>query len=225
MNQIVAEKSYISSKLGIAYENLSQSYLRSITQLTTNSVINFQIQKNQVAAPLVTENLLELNDIFVATHITVGLQQVAGTDTPTALEFLNAQFFTYDDPQSFVLTNAQNAGAIYGGFLSFTVDRREILPSFPMRAFFRAPTTQTGAFLTTAGTVGSPADTFSGNTGVNGYENGLYSFYVLDPVALNGRQTIQIDVNLGSAVPFDDSSNSVFSYLELRGYLVVNAKN
>ena len=224
MNQIVAEKSYISSKLGIAYENLSQSYLRSITQLTTNSVVNFQIQKNQVAAPLVTENLLELNDIFVATHISVGLQQIA-SDTPTALEFLNAEFFTYDDPQSFVLTNAQNAGAIYGGFLSFTVDRREVLPSFAMRAFYRAPVTQTGAFLTTAGTVGSPADTFSGNSGVNGYDNGLYSFYVLDPIALNGRQTIDIDINLGTAVPFNDAENSVFSFLELRGYLVVNAKN
>lgn len=224
MNQIVAEKSYISSKLGIAYENLSQSYLRSITQLTTNSVVNFEIQKNQVAAPLVTENLLELNDIFVATHIAVGLQQIA-SDTPTALQFLNAQFFTYDDPQSFVLTNAQNAGAIYGGFLSFTVDRREVLPSFPMRAFYRAPVTQTGAFLTTNGTVAVPSPDFSGNSGVNGFDNGLYGFYVLDPIALNGRQTIDIDINLNAAVPFDDASNSVFSFLELRGYLVVNAKN
>lgn len=225
MNQIVAEKSYISSKLGIAYENLSQSYLRSITQLSTNSVVSFSIQKNQVATPKVTENLLELNDIFVATHIAVGLQQVAGTDAPTALQFLNAEFVTYDDPRIFTGTNAVNAGSIYGGSLSFTVDRREVLPSFPMRAFYRAPQTQTGAFLATPGTVGTPAATYSGNTGVNGYDNGLYGFYVLDPIALNGRQTINIDINLGTAVAFDDASNSVFSFLELRGYLVVNAKN
>lgn len=224
MNQIVAEKSYISNKIGIAYENLSQSYLRSIVQLTTNSVINFEIQKNQVAAPIVTENLLELNDIFVATHLAVGLQQI-GADVPTALQFLNAEFFTYDDPKSFVLTNAQNAGTIYGGFLSFTVDRREILPSFSMRAFYRAPVTQTSAFLTTDGTVAVPAATFTGNSGVNGYDNGLYSYYVLDPIALNGRQTIDIDINLGASVPFDDANNAVFAFLELRGYLVVNAKN
>jgi hypothetical protein len=225
MNQIVAEKSYISQKLGIAYENLSQSYLRSITQLSTNSVVSFSIQKNQVATPKVTENLLELNDIFVATHIAVGLQQVAGTDTPSNLQYLTAEFCTYDDPRIFTGTNAANVGAIYGGALSFTVDRREVLPSFPMRAFYRAPQTQTGAFLSTGGTVASPVATFTGNTGVNGYDNGLYGFYVLDPIALNGRQTINIDINLGAAIAFDDTSNSVFSFLELRGYLVVNAKN
>lgn len=224
MNSIVSEKSWISSKLGIAYENLSQSYLRSLTPLTTNSVVSFSIQKNQVASPLGTENLLELNDVFVATHIAVGLQQI-GSDTPTALQLLNAEFFTYDDPTVFTGVNAQNAGAIYGGSLSFTVDRREVLPAFPMRAFYRVPQAQTGAFLATAGTASTPVATFTGNTGVNGYDNGLYGFYPLDPIALNGRQTINIDVNLGSAVAFDDSSNTVYSWLELRGYLVVNAKN
>lgn len=224
MNSIVSEKSWISTKLGIAYENLSQSYLRSLTALSTNSVISFSIQKNQVASPLATENLLELNDVFVATHIAVGIQQV-GSDTPTALQLLKAEFATYDDPKIFSGTNAQNAGAIYGGSLSFTVDRREVLPAFPMRAFYRVPQTQTGAFLSTAGTATTPDAKFTGNSGVNGYDNGLYGFYPLDPIALNGRQTINIDVNLGSAVAFDDSSNTVYSWLELRGYLVVNAKN
>jgi len=224
MNQIVAEKQYISSKLGIAYENLSQSYLRSLKALTTNSTISFSIQKNQVATPLATENLLELNDVFVATHIAINLYQIPA-DSPSALQLLSARPFTYDDPVSFTGTNAVNAGAIYGGFLSFTIDRREFIPSFPMRAFYRVPTTQTNAFLDTAGTSGTPAATFSGNTGVNGYENGLFSYYPLDPVALNGRQTIDIDINLGTAVAFDDASNTIYAGLELRGYLVVNAKN
>ena len=224
MNQIVAEKQYISSKLGIAYENLSQSYLRSLKALTTNSTISFSIQKNQFATPLATENLLELNDVFVATHIAVNLYQIPA-DSPSALQLLSARPFTYDDPVSFTGTNAVNAGAIYGGFLSFTIDRREFIPSFPMRAFYRVPTTQTNAFLDTAGTSGTPAATFSGNTGVNGYENGLFSYYPLDPVALNGRQTIDININLGAAVAFDDASNTIYAGLELRGYLVVNAKN
>lgn len=224
MNSIVAEKSWISNKLGIAYENLSQSYLRALTPLTTKSVISFSVQKNQVASPLVTENLLELNDVFVATHIAIGLQQI-GSDTPTALQLLNAEFFTYDDPTKFTGSNAQNAGAIYGGSLSFTVDRREILPAFPMRAFYRVPQSQSGAFLATAGTATTPAATFTGNTGVNGYDNGLFGFYPLDPIALNGKQTINLDVNLGSAVAFDDSSNTVYAWMELRGYLVVNATN
>ena len=224
MNQIVSEKQWISGKMGINYENLSQSYLRSLTALSTNSAISFSVQKNQKASPLVSENLLELNDVFVATHVRVALQQIA-SDTPTATQLLSAQTYTYADPQVFTGTNAANSGAIYGGFLSITVDRREYLPAFPCTAFYRVGDTQTNAFLSTDGTSGTPAATFDGNTGVNSYSNGLFGFYPLDPIAITGRSTLDIDVNLNSAVAFDDSSNTVYAVLELRGYLVVNAKN
>jgi hypothetical protein len=224
MNSIVSEKQFISSRLGIPYENLSQSYLRASTALGTNSTINFNVQKNAVTSPLVTENLLELNDQFVISHFTVGLQQVA-SDTPTNTQLLSAQFYTYADPTAFTGTNAANASAIYGGFLNFTINRREFLPSFPMRAFYRAPVTQTGAFLDTAGTSGTPAATFVGNTGVNSYDNGLFGFYPSEPTLIDGRQTLNISINLNSAVAFDDASNSIYAVLELRGYLVVNSKN
>lgn len=225
MNSIVSEKQFISSRLGIPYENLSQSYLRAATALGTNSTINFNVQKNAVTNPLVTENLLELNDQFVISHFTVGLQQVTGTDTPTNTQLLSAQFYTYADPTAFTGTNAANASAIYGGFLNFTINRREFLPSFPMRAFYRAPVTQSGAFLDTAGTSGTPAATFVGNTGVNSYDNGLFGFYPSEPTLIDGRQTLNISINLNSAVAFDDASNSIYAVLELRGYLVVNSKN
>lgn len=224
MNSIVSEKQFISSRLGIPYENLSQSYLRAQTALSTQSLISFNVQKNAVTSPLITENLLELNDQFVISHFTVGLQQVA-SDTPTNTQLLAAEFFTYADPTKFTGTNAVNAGAIYGGFLNFTINRREFLPSFPCRAFYRAPVTQSGAFLKTAGTTGTPAATFSGNTGVNSYENGLYGFFPSEPTLIDGRMTLNIAINLESAVAFDDSSNTIYAVLELRGYLVVNSKN
>jgi hypothetical protein len=224
MNSIVSEKQFISSRLGIPYENLSQSYLRAQTALSTQSLIPFQVQANAVSAPLVTENLLQLNDQFVISHFTVGLCQVA-SDTPSNTQLLAAEFFTYADPVRFTGTNAVNAGAIYGGFLNFTINRREFLPSFPMRAFYRVPTTQTNAFLRTAGTVATPAATFTGATGVNGYENGLFGFFPSEPTLIDGRMTLNININLESAVAFDDSSNTIYAVLELRGYLVVNSKN
>jgi hypothetical protein len=224
MNSIVSEKQFISSRLGIPYENLSQSYLRASTALSTQSLIPFNVQKNAVTTPLVTENLLELNDQFVISHFTVGLQQVA-SDSPSNTQLLAAEFYTYVDPTKFTGTNAVNAGAIYGGFLNFTINRREFLPSFPCRAFYRAPVTQSGAFLKTAGTTGTPAATFSGNTGVNAYDNGLYGFFPSEPTLIDGRMTLNININLESAVAFDDSSNTIYAVLELRGYLVVNSKN
>ena len=225
MNSIVSEKQFISSRLSIPYENLSQSYLRAQTALSTQSLISFQVQANAVSSPLITENLLQLNDQFVISHFTVGLQQV-GSATPTATQLLTAEFFTYADPVKFILPlGAVNAGAIYGGFLNFTINRREFLPSFPMRAFYRVPTVQSNAFLRTAGTTGTPAATFTGATGVNGYDNGLYGFFPSEPTLIDGRMTLNININLESAVVFADAANTIYAVLELRGYLVVNSKN
>ena len=94
MNSIVKEKQYISSVVGVPYENLSQSYLQKAVALGTQSVINFPVQTSQVASPLVTDNLLNLNDEFVVTHYTIFLRSVA-SDTPTNTQLLNAASITY----------------------------------------------------------------------------------------------------------------------------------
>jgi hypothetical protein len=201
MNSVVSEKKFIADRLGIAYENLSQSYLRAETQLSNLSVYSFNLQKGQVATPLVTEQLLELNDEFVISHLRVSLRYIdpSTTSVPTATEQLIAQQYLFADPSVFTSTSA-NAKAIYNGNLSFTIDRREFLPAFPMNAFYRVPTAQS-TNLTTAGTVASPASTFTGNVGgVNGYDNGLFGFYVSEPTLINGRQTIDIALNLGASV-------------------------
>ena len=228
MNSVVAEKKFIQERLGIPYENLSQSYLRAETQLSNLSSYNFYVQRGQVAAPLVTEQLLELNDQFVITHFRVSLRFIDPTTTgvPTATEQLNAQQYLYADPTVFTSTSA-NAKSIYNGNLSFIIDRKQFLPSFPVNAFYRVPTTQSGAFLATAGTTGTPAATFTGNTGVNGYDNGLFGFYVSEPTLIDGRQTLDISLNLGASVSIATIGTDpmVYATLETRGYLVVNSKS
>lgn len=228
MNSVVAEKKFIQERLGIPYENLSQSYLRAETQLSNLSTYNFYVQRGQVANPLVTEQLLELNDQFVITHFRVSLRWIdpTTTATPTATEQLNAQQYLYADPTVFTSTSA-NAKSIYNGNLSFIIDRKQFLPSFPVNAFYRVPTTQSGAFLATAGTTGTPAATFTGNTGVNGYDNGLFGFYVSEPTLIDGRQTLDISLNLGASVSIATIGTDpmVYATLETRGYLVVNSKS
>jgi hypothetical protein len=225
MNSVVAEKKFIQERLGIPYENLSQSYLRAETQLSNLSTYKFYLQRGQVAAPLVTENLLELNDQFVITHFRVSLRYIdpSTTAAPTATEQLSATQYTYADPQVFTSTSA-NAAAVYGGNLSFTIDRKEFLPAFPTNAFYRVPTTQSKAFLNATG--GATA-TFGTNIGVNGYENGLFGFYVSEPTLIDGRQTIDISLNLGAAVSIATVGTDpmVYATFETRGYLVVNSKS
>ena len=215
MNSVIAEKQYITSKLGVPYENLSQSYLRAETALTTTSVIPFFLQRGQVATPIVTENLLELNDQFVITHIGFGLKQI-GADSPTTQQQLNAQVFTYADTNTFTGTNAANVASIYNTNLSMTINRKDFIPAFPMRSFLRVPDTQS--------TVN--ADYTSSNIKqTNSFPNGLYSFYPTEVVLIDGRQTLDIQINLGASVAFDDASNSIYAVLEFRGYLIVNAKS
>lgn len=224
MNNIVAEKQWIQSRLNIPYENLSQSYLRAETALSSSSTIPFYLQRGQVASPLVTEVLLNLNDQFVITHLSIGLKTIA-SDSPTALQQLSALVHPWEDPQVFTGTNRPNVAAIYGGQFSMTIDRKQYLPNFSMRSFRRVGTTQTNAFLDTAGLPATPAQTFTGNFGVNEWTNGLYSFYPMEPTLLDGRQTIDIQIDLGTAVGFDDTNVTTYAVLEARGYLVVNSKS
>jgi hypothetical protein len=228
MNSVVSEKKFIQERLGIPYENLSQSYLRAETQLSNLSSYNFYVQRGQVAAPLVTEKLLELNDQFVITHFRISLRYIdpSTTGVPTATEQLNAQQYLYADPTVFSSTQA-NAKSIYNGNLSFIIDRKQFLPAFPTNAFYRVPNAQPNQ-LTTAGTVATPASTFTGNTGgVNGYDNGLFGFYVSEPTLIDGRQTLDISLNLGASVSIATIGTDpmVYATLETRGYLVVNSKS
>jgi len=228
MNSVVSEKKFIQERLGIPYENLSQSYLRAETQLSNLSNYSFKLQAGSVAAPLVTEKLLQLNDQFVITHFRVSLRFIDPTTTavPTATEQLTAQQYLYADPTIFTSTSA-NAAAIYNGNIAFIIDRKQFLPAFPMNAFYRVPTTQTGAFLRTAGTVATPAATYTGNTGANGYDNGLFGFYVSEPTLIDGRQTLDLSLNLNAGVSIATIGTDpmVYATFETRGYLVVNAKS
>ena len=228
MNSVVSEKKFIQERLGIPYENLSQSYLRAETQLSNLSTYNFYLQRGQVAAPLVTEQLLELNDQFVITHFRITLRFIdpSTTAAPTATEQLNAQQYLFADPTVFTSTQA-NAKSIYNGNISFIIDRKQFLPAFPVNAFYRVPTAQS-TNLTTGGTTATPFATFTGNTGgVNGYDNGLFGFYVSEPTLIDGRQTLDISLNLGASVSIATIGTDpmVYATFETRGYLVVNSKS
>ena len=211
---IVNEKKFIQERLGLDYSSLSQSYLRAETQLTNLSSYAFQLQANRVASPIVTENLLNLNDQFVITHFTIGLKYI-GSDTPTSLQHLNAQVYTYADTNVFT-GNAANAAGIFNSDLNFTIDRREFLPAFPTRAFLRVPGTQTAA---------NAWFSASAQKLTNEYSNGLYGFYPSDPTLIDGRQTLDIQVSLGNASTIDDTGYTAYAVFEVRGYLVTNAKS
>lgn len=206
MNSIINEKKFIAERTGIPYSNLSQSYLRAETALSSNSQYSFQLQKGNVSTtPIVTERLLELNDEFVMTHIFIGLKKPAST---SVADQLSAQVYTYPDQNGSVFAAVDES--LYNASFSLTINRKEFLPNFPTRFFRRVPDQQSGINAT------------GGATNKNAFPNGLYGFAPFEPVKIDGRQTIDAILDLNGAVTF---TSGVYAVLEVRGYLVVNAKS
>jgi len=218
MNSIVNEKKFIEAKLGLPYASLSQSYLRAETSLTTTSTIPFNLQSANVAAPLVTEKLLNLNDVFVITNVSVGARFISGNTTPTNQKQLNAEVINYYDKNTFTETTfGANIASLWNSNLSWIINRREYVPALSMRNFLFAPITQTAtnSFYSTG-----PATT-------NAWNSPFTSFLPFEPTVISGRDTLNINVNLGSSVQFTATTftNTVYATLEVRGYLVTNAKS
>ena len=214
MNNIVNEKKFIEAKLGLPYSSLSQSYLRAETSLTTTSTIPFNLQSANVAAPVVTEKLLNLNDVFVITHVAIGARFISGT-TLTNQKQLNAEVFSYYDSNTFTeATVGANIASLWNSNLSWVINRREYVPALSCRSFLSVPTTQTAA---NSGYATGPKTT-------NGWASPFTSFLPFEPTVISGRDTLNISVNLGSSVVFT-SANTVYATMEVRGYLVTNAKS
>lgn len=212
--QVVAEKLYIADKLKVPFESLSQSYVRAETLLATQNTIAFVIQAGQKTTFLPTERPIKLNDEFVITHVFIGLKKVAAA-SPTNTEQIVAKVLTYENPVVFDGGGGDaNVGGIYNGSLSITIDRVQFLPAIPVRSFRRVPQQQQNAVIT---------DVYPAN--IDEFPNGLYGFYPIEPVKVDGRQTLNIQIDLGDAVDMDVASESNYAVLELRGYLVTNAKS
>jgi hypothetical protein len=121
---------------------------------------------------------------------------------------LDAPVDTFVNTNVYTGNNA-NAAALYNASFSWTIDRKQYLPAFPLRSFYRVPTTQNDGV----------------NNLTNGYDNGLYGFFPAEPTLIDGRQTLDLIADLGAAVSISAASKSVYAVLEVRGYLVVNAKS
>jgi len=232
MNNIVAEKRYISSKLGVPYESLSQSYLRTQTILneagvaTINNVIDFTLQTNKVLDPAPTDRLLDLNDEFVITHFTVGIKSV---EVYPSEDILNP-VFTSDQPYQFTETYTEylhkNIGAIYNGSLRFTIDRTEFIPQFPVRAFYRVGDGLEVTNQEFQTEIPSPVPAATSETSrLATTTTSLYGFYPCEPTKIDGRQTLDLSIDLGTNVSINSDDFNQFAVFEARGYLITNSND
>jgi len=235
MNSIVAEKRYIASKLGVPYESLSQSYLRTQTKLndagvaTVNNVIDFTLQTNKVLNPAPTSRLLDLNDEFVITHFFVGLRHVEVYPDEDSLNPVDTSDQPFQYIEAYTEYLHKPIGSVYNGSLNFTIDRTEFIPQFPVRAFYRVGDGLAVVNNTYATTI--PSTDLGGVPEASSTDRlattntALYGFYPCEPTKIDGRQTLDLSIDLGTNVTINNDDYAQFVVFEARGYLITNAND
>jgi len=191
---------------GVDQAVLTQSYLRSEVALST-SIANYHIpvlvNDTQNGSVRVNEKRLNLQDIFVASEISVQIGVGAGTST-------KAPLYTYPNGVIFTSATDDDLWSIYNGFLNLTINNQQVLPAWDVYRHYCAPRTQGGVGIT-AQTV-FPVDQNDASTD---------AFYPVEPgIVMNGAANINFQLTANGA-PASVLSNSFICVIQ-RGILLQN---
>ena len=191
---------------GVDQAVLTQSYLRSEVAIST-SIANYHIpvlvNDTQNGSVRVNEKRLNLQDIFVASEISVQIGVGAGTST-------KAQLYTYPNGSIFTSSTDDDLWSIYNGFLNLTINNQQVLPAWDVYRHYCAPQTQGGVGIT-AQTV-FPVD--QNDASADG-------FYPVEPgIVMNGAANINFQLTANGA-PASVLSNSFICVIQ-RGILLQN---
>lgn len=181
----------------------TQSYLRTEALLTTTSATySLPVLANNTAPTNVRQKLLNLQDLFVVSEISLFL--VSGAATNGA-----APFYEYPDPTVFT-TGAAQLMNVYNGNISIIANNQQILPAWDCMKHYFVPQTQKG--------VGVTAQTVFPINQVDASDDTVYS--VEPNIVINGAANYQINLNLPAAPTTLDANTYVA--LLVRGILLQN---
>lgn len=216
---VTAEKRYIESRFGIGFESLSASYLRLETLLGTQATIDFNVQTN-LPNVIASEKRLNQSDQFIVTHLGFAIKKIAAA-SPTAAQHAVAILYTWVNSNTglFAGANDANIQAIFNGFLEFTVNRKTYVPAIDMRSFERVPESQQGQPL--AAIAGPVTYALKRDS----FPNGLFGYFPVDYIRLNGYDLITPTITLPSSVAMAVANESNYAVLLMKGYLASNQGN
>lgn len=207
---IIQQKQYLATKLGVDYKNLSQSFLRREIELKTQNRVNFGLTKaNSDRVQIITENLLDTNDQFVITHLAFAFKKVvpAGAEITNA-EHLQAKLHRTPSPLIFDgAAEAVSLPAVYNGELSIKTNNKTYSPSMPMFVFERNYTQQHGT-----GNAANRAE----------QRSALEGFFAIDPIKITGTDKLSIVVDWKESLNFVQADENNYLVCLVAGYLVSN---
>ena len=157
---------------------LSQSYLRLETTLQTSKTLyQFPILQNDNSngAQFKTEQRLKLQDAFYCSSYAIFFTKNVAVDAGAY------KLYTYPDPTD--LTNAADLYSFYNGYMSLTVNNRQIVPAIDLLRNEWVGQTQTSA------------------TTINQFDGSSSAFYPIEPGwVLVGSKNNSLQINIPSAL-------------------------
>jgi hypothetical protein len=189
---------------------LSQSYIRSELALsTTKTLYQFPILVNDNSQGTITNtsNLLQLQDCFYISHIALF---VAKPSSSTDTTF---QLVTYPNAAIFTTANtASSLYSIYNGFLSFTINNRQVVPSVDAYRFYQVPQQQQAANAYYTSSAISFKDQQDGSSS---------ALYPVEPgIVLSGSKQNIIQLTIPAALAAVETNSRVILYMS--GHLAQN---
>ena len=161
------------------------------------------VNDTQNGAVRVNEKRLNLQDIFVASEISVLIGVGSSTSTKAAL-------YTYPNGSIFTASTDDDLLSIYNGSLNLTINNSQVLPAWDVYRHYFVPQTQGGVGIT-AQTV-FPIDQNDAS------DNG---FYPVEPgIVFNGAANINFQLTANGA-PASVLANSFICVIQ-RGILLQN---
>jgi len=129
---------------------ITWSYLRSEVLLTTTTgVVKFPILVNDQPAANINERRLNISDEFQVIEFGIFLYKV-----PTGQGLDEQILQTYPNPNLFSKSGETRAlQALYNGYFTVTLNRKQIIPYYDALQFFRVPDSQQG---TTSAAIAGP---------------------------------------------------------------------
>lgn len=213
---VTEEKKYISRRFSVPFQSLSASYLRLEASLASQEQILFNVLNNQ-GTPVSSEQRLNPSDQFFVTHIGFALKKV-GSATPSDAQNAVAKLYTWPNSNAglFDGANDPNLWAIYNGFFEISLNRQTYVPAIDMRSFLRIGQAQEGQVMAAiAGPVEYP---MAGDE----FNNGLYGYFPVDYIRLNGYDNLQPQINLPASVTMNNANETNYAVLLFKGYLASN---
>jgi hypothetical protein len=193
---------------------ITWSYLRSEVQLVASQgSITFPILVNDSPAANNNERRLNISDEFQVVSWGVFLYKKL-----TAQSIETTILNTYPNPTTFAKSGEAGAlQALYNGFLTATIDRKQIIPAFDAFNFYKVPDAQLGLVSAAiAGPVTYPVPNSAYLSNEWGFCEAIPTF------RLSGAVVNQIQLVPPAAQDMTGTASVNYAVLFMRGFLIQN---